>query len=136
MRWKPKAGIEDVERQHRTPCALYEVPRRRIHEEIAPASVMPFYIFYSCFGFQRIGDLVWSAGDARARGFLLGATRDAPRFPAKACNTRTDPATCCSPPCRTALPTTPHTVTNLRSSFATACAVCSKTRKTCSITSR
>jgi len=36
--------------------------------------MLPFYIFYSCFGFQRIGDLVWSAGDARSRGFLLGAT--------------------------------------------------------------
>jgi pyruvate dehydrogenase E1 component len=36
--------------------------------------MLPFYIFYSCFGFQRIGDLLWSAGDSRARGFLLGAT--------------------------------------------------------------
>ena len=36
--------------------------------------VLPFYIFYSCFGFQRIGDLLWVAGDSRARGFLLGAT--------------------------------------------------------------
>ena len=36
--------------------------------------MIPFYIFYSCFGFQRIGDLVWAAGDSRARGFLLGAT--------------------------------------------------------------
>jgi pyruvate dehydrogenase E1 component len=36
--------------------------------------MLPFYIFYSCFGFQRIGDLVWAAGDSRARGFLLGAT--------------------------------------------------------------
>jgi pyruvate dehydrogenase E1 component len=36
--------------------------------------MIPFYIFYSCFGFQRIGDLAWSAGDSRARGFLLGAT--------------------------------------------------------------
>lgn len=35
---------------------------------------VPFYIFYSMFGFQRIGDLAWAAGDARARGFLLGAT--------------------------------------------------------------
>src|SRR5258708_28142683 len=34
----------------------------------------PFYIFYSMFGFQRIGDLCWAAGDLRARGFLLGAT--------------------------------------------------------------
>ncbi|MFL1517301.1 pyruvate dehydrogenase (acetyl-transferring), homodimeric type [Pseudomonas prosekii] len=37
-------------------------------------TMVPFYIFYSMFGFQRIGDLAWAAGDARARGFLLGAT--------------------------------------------------------------
>ncbi len=36
--------------------------------------MLPFYIFYSCFGFQRIGDLVWNAADSRSRGFLLGAT--------------------------------------------------------------
>ena len=36
--------------------------------------MVPFYIFYSMFGFQRIHDLAWAAGDARARGFLLGAT--------------------------------------------------------------
>ncbi|MDI3356074.1 pyruvate dehydrogenase (acetyl-transferring), homodimeric type [Pseudomonas sp. UYIF39] len=35
---------------------------------------VPFYIFYSMFGFQRVGDLAWAAGDARAKGFLLGAT--------------------------------------------------------------
>jgi pyruvate dehydrogenase E1 component len=35
---------------------------------------VPFYIFYSMFGFQRVGDLIWAAADARARGFLLGAT--------------------------------------------------------------
>ena len=35
---------------------------------------LPFYIFYSIFGFQRVGDLVWAAADARARGFLVGAT--------------------------------------------------------------
>jgi pyruvate dehydrogenase E1 component len=35
---------------------------------------MPFYIFYSMFGFQRVGDLLWAAADSRARGFLLGAT--------------------------------------------------------------
>lgn len=37
-------------------------------------TMIPFYIFYSMFGFQRIGDLAWAAGDAQARGFLLGAT--------------------------------------------------------------
>ncbi|MDZ7675754.1 MAG: pyruvate dehydrogenase (acetyl-transferring), homodimeric type [Acidimicrobiales bacterium] len=36
--------------------------------------MVPFYIFYSMFGFQRVGDLIWAASDARARGFLLGAT--------------------------------------------------------------
>ncbi|MDP3687355.1 MAG: pyruvate dehydrogenase (acetyl-transferring), homodimeric type, partial [Sulfurimicrobium sp.] len=37
-------------------------------------AMIPFYIYYSMFGFQRIGDLAWLAGDARARGFLLGGT--------------------------------------------------------------
>ncbi|MFQ5658901.1 MAG: pyruvate dehydrogenase (acetyl-transferring), homodimeric type [Gammaproteobacteria bacterium] len=36
--------------------------------------MLPFYIFYSMFGFQRIGDLAWAAGDIRSRGFLLGGT--------------------------------------------------------------
>src|SRR6266545_3181971 len=40
------------------------------HEE----PMVPFFTFYSMFGFQRIGDLIWAAGDQRARGFLLGAT--------------------------------------------------------------
>jgi pyruvate dehydrogenase E1 component len=38
------------------------------------ANFIPFYIYYSMFGFQRIGDLVWLAGDMKARGFMLGAT--------------------------------------------------------------
>lgn len=36
--------------------------------------MVPFYTFYSMFGFQRVGDLIWQAADARAKGFLLGAT--------------------------------------------------------------
>jgi pyruvate dehydrogenase E1 component len=36
--------------------------------------MVPFYIYYSMFGFQRVGDFIWAAGDMRARGFLLGAT--------------------------------------------------------------
>ena len=36
--------------------------------------MLPFYIYYSMFGFQRVGDLVWAAADSRARGFLVGAT--------------------------------------------------------------
>jgi pyruvate dehydrogenase E1 component len=37
-------------------------------------AMIPFYIYYSMFGFQRVGDLAWAAGDVRARGFLLGGT--------------------------------------------------------------
>src|SRR5207253_4516123 len=37
-------------------------------------AMIPFYIFYSMFGFQRVGDLAWAAGDMRCRGFLLGGT--------------------------------------------------------------
>src|SRR5207237_7663335 len=36
--------------------------------------MIPFFIFYSMFGFQRIGDLIWAFGDQRGRGFLFGAT--------------------------------------------------------------
>jgi pyruvate dehydrogenase E1 component len=37
-------------------------------------AMLPFYIYYSMFGFQRVGDLAWAAGDMRARGFLVGGT--------------------------------------------------------------
>ena len=78
-------------------------PRRaRIASWIAAATsysahgvpMLPFYIFYSMFGFQRVGDLIWAAADSRARGFLLGATagpHHARR--ARACSTRTARAT-------------------------------------------
>src|ERR1700742_3706807 len=38
------------------------------------APMIPFYIYYSMFGFQRVGDLCWAAGDMRTRGFLIGGT--------------------------------------------------------------
>src|SRR5258707_7474899 len=37
-------------------------------------NTIPFFIFYSMFGFQRIGDLIWAAGDSRTHGFMLGGT--------------------------------------------------------------
>ena len=40
----------------------------------AACPLIPFYVYYSMFGFQRIGDLAWAAGDSQARGFLIGAT--------------------------------------------------------------
>ncbi|MET0226917.1 MAG: pyruvate dehydrogenase (acetyl-transferring), homodimeric type [Dokdonella sp.] len=41
---------------------------------VSDVAMLPFYIYYSMFGFQRIGDLAWAAGDMRARGFLVGGT--------------------------------------------------------------
>ena len=51
--------------------------------------MVPFYIYYSMFGFQRVGDFMWAAGDMRARGFLLGATAGTPRSRARDCSIRT-----------------------------------------------
>ncbi|MEO5561136.1 MAG: pyruvate dehydrogenase (acetyl-transferring), homodimeric type, partial [Dokdonella sp.] len=41
---------------------------------VSDVPMLPFYIYYSMFGFQRVGDLAWAAGDLRARGFLVGGT--------------------------------------------------------------
>jgi len=41
---------------------------------VSDVPMLPFYIYYSMFGFQRVGDLAWAAGDMQARGFLLGGT--------------------------------------------------------------
>jgi pyruvate dehydrogenase E1 component len=41
-------------------------------------AMLPFYIYYSMFGFQRVGDLIWAAADSRARGFLIGGTAGRP----------------------------------------------------------
>ena len=41
---------------------------------VTGVQMIPFYIYYSMFGFQRVGDLAWAAGDSRTRGFLLGGT--------------------------------------------------------------
>ena len=41
---------------------------------VSNCPMIPFYIYYSMFGFQRVGDLAWAAGDSRARGFLIGGT--------------------------------------------------------------
>ena len=50
--------------------------------------LLPIYIYYSIFGFQRVGDLIWAAADQRARGFLFGATAGAQRCQAKGFSTR------------------------------------------------
>ncbi|HYX67186.1 MAG TPA: pyruvate dehydrogenase (acetyl-transferring), homodimeric type [Burkholderiales bacterium] len=52
-------------------CSWIAAATSYSHSNLA---MVPFYTFYSMFGFQRVGDLAWAAGDQRARGFLLGAT--------------------------------------------------------------
>ena len=78
-------------------------------------TMVPFYIFYSMFGFQRVGDLAWAAGDSRARGFLIGATagpHDAERRGAAARGRALAPARLGR--ARTAAPTTRPTATSWR----------------------
>jgi pyruvate dehydrogenase E1 component len=68
-------------------------------------NMVPFYIYYSMFGFQRVGDFIWAAGDSQARGFLVGGTAGARRSPARACSIRTATASWWRPRCRIASPT-------------------------------
>ena len=56
-------------------------------------NMIPFFIYYSMFGFQRIGDLIWAAADMRAADSCSAAPPAAPRSTAKACSTRTATAT-------------------------------------------
>ena len=57
-------------------------------------NMIPFYIFYSMFGFQRVGDLAWAAGDMQATRLPRSeAPRGARRSPARGCSTTTDTVT-------------------------------------------
>ncbi len=55
---------------------------------------IPFYMYYSMFGFQRIGDMVWAFADSRGKGFLMAARPGGRRCLAKGCNTRMGIASC------------------------------------------
>jgi pyruvate dehydrogenase E1 component len=98
--------------------------------------MLPFYIFYSMFGFQRVGDLIWAAADQRSRGFLIGATAAARRSEERACSTRTARATCSQQPFRTAVHTIQHSHTSSRSFWTMACAGSWRRAQTSSTTSR
>jgi pyruvate dehydrogenase E1 component len=69
-------------------------------------AMLPFYIYYSMFGFQRVGDAIWAAADQRRAASCWAPRRAAPRSAAKACSTRTAAATWWPRPSRTARPTT------------------------------
>jgi pyruvate dehydrogenase E1 component len=69
-------------------------------------NTIPFYIYYSMFGFQRIGDQIWPPATCAAKGFLLGGTAGRTTLAtAKACSTRTA-TPLLRAPCPTAAPTT------------------------------
>ena len=98
-------------------------------------NTIPFFIYYSMFGFQRVGDLIWAGADSRVRGFLLGAHRrpdDAGRRGAAAPG-RPQPRLL-AVRSRTASPTTRPTPTSWRSSSRTASAGCIASRRASSTT--
>ena len=98
-------------------------------------NTIPFFIYYSMFGFQRVGDLIWAGADSRVRGFLLGAHRrpdDARRRGAAAPGRPQPRATRWRR--RTASPTTRRSPTSSRSSSRTASAGCIASRRASSTT--
>ena len=64
--------------------------------------MIPFFIYYSMFGFQRVGDLIWAFADARGKGFLMGGTAGRTTLLARACSTRMATASCWRAPSRRA----------------------------------
>ena len=66
-------------------------------------NTIPFFIYYSMFGLQRIGDFIWAAADMRAAASCSAARPGAPRWPAKDCSIRTATATCSPLPVPTLL---------------------------------
>ena len=86
--------------------------------------MIPFYIFYSMFGFQRTGDEFWAFGDARGRGFLLGATAGRTTLNGEGCSTRTATRSSSRRPSPRSASTTRRSPTRRRSSSATASSAC------------
>ena len=99
-------------------------------------NTIPFFVYYSMFGLQRIGDLIWLAGDMRCKGSSWAAPRGARPWPARACSTTTATPTCSPTRFPTSSPTTRPSPTRSRSSSRTASGACTRSRRTCSTTSR
>ena len=93
-------------------------------------NMIPFFLFYSMFGLQRIGDLIWAAGDSRCRGFLIGGTCGPhhPRRGRPAASGWPQPPACL-PVCRTSSAMIRHSPTKSPSSCATASAACMRPRR-------
>ena len=96
--------------------------------------MVPFYTFYSMFGFQRVGDLLWLAADAGARGFLLGATAGRTTLLGEGLQHQDGQSHCWLQPFRSARPTTPRSPMRWRRSCATASTGCMSTMRTSTTT--
>ncbi len=96
---------------------------------------IPFYMYYSMFGFQRIGDMVWAFADSRGKGFLMAAPQAARPCWAKDCSIRTATRSCSQAPSPPASPTIPPTPSSSPSCCRTASAACTRRTKTSSTTS-
>ena len=100
-------------------------------------NMIPFFIYYSMFGLQRIGDLVWAAGDMRCRGFLMGGTAGRTTLAGEGLQHQDGNSHLLAhdgpQPAR---PTTRRTPTKCRSSCWTGSGGCTTTRRTSSTTSR
>ncbi len=99
-------------------------------------AMVPFYIFYSMFGFQRTGDQAWAFGDARGRGFLMGATAGRTTLHGEGLQHDDGHSHLLASTCPASAPTTPPTRTSSPRSSATASGGCTSTTRTSSTTSR
>ena len=98
-------------------------------------ATIPFYIFYSMFGFQRTGDQMWAFGDARGGASSWGPRPGGRRCPARASSTTTGTPTSRRRRSRTCAPTTPPSPTSSRRSCARASSACTPRARTSSTTS-
>ena len=98
---------------------------------------IPFYMYYSMFGFQRIGDMAWAFADSRGKGFLMGGTAGrTTMLGRRSCSTRTATRSSSPAPSPPAARTIPPSSTNLPSSSRTASSACMRrTARTASTTS-
>jgi pyruvate dehydrogenase E1 component len=98
--------------------------------------MIPFFIYYSMFGFQRVGDLIWAFGDARGKGFLCGGTAGRTTLAGEGLQHQDGHSlVLASAPCPPARPTIRLSPTKSPSSCRTASAACTRScRKTASIT--
>ncbi len=99
-------------------------------------NTIPFFVYYSMFGLQRVGDLVWAAGDQRAKGFLCGGTAGRTTLAGEGLQHQDGTAICWPIRCRTCWPTIRRLPMKLQSSCRRASAACTWSRKTFSTTSR